>query len=396
MNEHAVSAVRCDGYDPDLIKAAMDRLFEPIDALDFVKPGATVAIKVNLVAAMKPEKAATTHPALVTELCRRIVERGATPVVGDSPGGPFTGLYLKGIYSSTGMTAIEKVGGRLNSDFDTVRCESFPEAEVLKNFTYSSWLANADAVINFAKLKTHGMMGMSAAVKNLFGAIPGTIKPEYHYRFPNAKDFANMLIDIDEYVKPSLSIVDGIVGMEGNGPTVGDPRHIGVLAASRSPYDLDTFCASVIGLSADKVPTLQLAIERGLGRTIDKIEVVGDGADVGIPDFKNIERANDIEFFTGLLGLKGKFLNRIAKWALSTRPKLKRSECVGCKRCDGICPAGAITMKGGKPRIDRGVCIRCFCCQEFCPKGALKVHRPLVARILTKSDSSVKKKKRSA
>lgn len=393
MKDGSVSIVKCDSYEPAAAADAMDRLLGQTDALDFVKPGMTVAIKVNLVSAMKPDRAATTHPVLVTELCRRIVSLGATPVVGDSPGGPFTGIYLKGVYSATGMGAVEKVGGKLNSNFGSTRCEKFDEAAVLKDFTYSSWLEEADAVVNFAKLKTHGMMGMSAAVKNLFGAIPGMIKPEYHYRFPNAKDFANMLVDIDEFIKPSLSIVDGVVGMEGNGPTMGEARKIGILAASRSPYDLDAVCASVIGLSDDKVPTLQVAIERGLGRRLDEIEVEGDGADVRIGDFKNIERANEIEFFTGLIGLKGAFLNKIAKAALSTRPKLKGSECVGCRKCAGICPAHAIEMKRGKPHIDRSICIRCFCCQEFCPKGALKVHRPVIARILTKSDSSKKKKK---
>ena len=386
-----VSIVRCDSYGEDAVREAMDRLLAQIGGLDFVKPGMTVAIKVNLVAAMKPAKGATTHPALVSDLCRRIVELGATPIVGDSPGGPFTGIYLKGVYSSTGMTAVEAVGGKLNSDFDTTRCDDFPEAKVLKDFTYSSWLEEADAIINFAKLKTHGMMSLSAAVKNLFGAIPGVMKPEYHFRFPNSRDFANMLIDIDEFLKPSLSVVDGVVGMEGNGPTQGSARRIGIIAASGSPYDLDSVCADVIGLGPDRVPTLQLALERGLGKKLEDIEICGDDYP-RISDFDNIERPNEIEFFTGLMGFKGKLLNKIAKSALSTRPKLNPSECVGCRKCEGICPAKAIEMKSGKPKIDRDRCIRCFCCQEFCPKGALKAHRPLIAKILTKSDSSSKKK----
>ena len=390
MKDGSVSVVRCPDYEADTVKNAMDRLLD--GALDFVRPGMKIAVKVNLVSAMKPERGATTHPALVADLCRRIAERGATAVVGDSPGGPFTSIYLKGVYSSTGMTQAEAAGGKLNSNFGTVRCDSFPEAAVLKDFTYSAWLAEADAVINFAKLKTHGMMSLSAAVKNLFGAIPGMMKPEYHFRFPNSRDFANMLIDIDEFIKPSLSIVDGVIGMEGNGPTQGEARQIGIIAASTSPYDLDSVCADVVGLGPDRVPTIQLALERGLGKPLGEIEIVGDPYPK-FTDFKNIERPNEIEFFTGLLGLKGKLLNRIAKGALSTRPKLKGRECVGCKKCEGICPAHAIEMKGGRPKIDRNRCIRCFCCQEFCPKGALKAHRPLIARILTKSDSSSKKKK---
>ena len=296
MAENTVSIVKCEDYSEENVRAAFDSLLNPIGNLDFIKDGMTVAVKVNLVTAMKPEKAATTHPSLVKELCRRIIEKGATPIIGDSPGGPFTGLYMKGVYSATGMSEVAKQGAHLNSDYSVSLCEDFPDALVLKSFEYTSWLKRADCIINFAKLKTHGMMGMSCAVKNMFGAIPGTVKPEYHYRFPNSKDFANMLIDIDEYFKPCFNIVDGVVGMEGNGPTAGVPRKIGVLAASKSPYELDGVCANVVGLTFDKVPTCQLAIERGLSRPLSEIHIAGNAKEHTLSDFKNIERPNDIEF----------------------------------------------------------------------------------------------------
>jgi uncharacterized protein (DUF362 family) len=108
---------------------------------------------------------------------------------------------------------------------------------VLKSFTYTAWLDACDAIIDFCKLKSHGMMGMSAAAKNLFGVIPGTMKPEYHFRFPDMRDFARMLVDINDYFaeKVKITLVDAVEGMEGNGPTKGTPRHIGVLLASASP-----------------------------------------------------------------------------------------------------------------------------------------------------------------
>lgn len=384
MDGRTVTAVKCGSYDTNEVRKAFDKLFDGACNLDFVKKGMKIAVKVNLVSAMKPEKAATTHPALVAELCRRLCEKGADVTVGDSPGGPFTGIYLKNVYAVTGMREVEKYGAVLNDDFSSAICESFPQAHVMTSFEYTAWLEKSDCIINFAKLKTHGMMSLSACVKNMFGSIPGTLKPEYHYRFSNTHDFAEMLIDIDEYFKPGLNIIDGVVGMEGNGPTMGCAREIGVIVAGASPYAVDAVCADIVGLSKDRVPTLALAVERGLCPPLDGIRVVGDAAEFKIKDFKNIDRPNEVEFFTGLLGIKGKIFNKIAKSALSTRPVLKKKECIGCGKCESVCPADAIKTRKEKPVIDREKCIRCFCCQEFCPKGAMKVKRPLAARLLSK------------
>ena len=384
MDNITVSAVRLDEYDPQKARAALEDAISAVGGLDFVKPGMRIGVKVNLVSAIKPSHAATTHPVLVRALCEMITERGAEAVIGDSPGGPFAGFYINRVYSVCGMTDAVTDGVSLNDDFGTSVFENNTEAAVLRKFEYASWIRKVDAVIDFAKLKTHGMMTLSAAVKNLFGCIPGTVKPEYHYRFPNSRDFANMLIDIDEFVKPALSIVDGVVGMEGNGPTMGKPREIGVLVASRSPYACDRICAEIIGLEEENVPTLALARERGLCPPRELIEVKGNGADVRIADFENIERPNSIEFMNELPGILGKAFGSFLRKVLCSRPRLVPKKCVGCKKCFEICPAKAITMKKNKPSIDRKKCIRCFCCQEFCPKGALKVHRPAIARIVSK------------
>lgn len=380
--DNKVTFAPCASYSEEDIRKAFDEILTPLGDLDFIKPGMTVAIKLNLVTMMKPDKAATTHPACVKELCRRITEKGANAVIGDSPGGPFTGIYLSRVYSVCGLTELEREGVTLNRDFEASKEEKFTDAAIMKSFEYTSWLKKADCIINFAKLKTHGMMGLSCAVKNMFGAIPGTVKPEYHFRYPNAKDFADMLIDLNRYFKPVFNIVDAVVGMEGNGPTMGKPRFIGGMLASANPYNLDCVCAHIIGLDEAMVPTLECAIDAGLGAKYKDIEIIGDPA--SIDDFQNIEKANSIEFLNELVGFKGKIFGKIAKAAMCSRPKLTPRQCIGCKKCNDICPAKAITMKKGKPDIDRSKCIRCFCCQEFCPKGALKVHRPAIAKLLTK------------
>ena len=244
----AVSVKRLSEYTPDGARASLEAVLAPIGGLDFIKKGTRVVIKANLVSAMKPAEAATTHPTLLCALCDMLSERGAEVVIGDSPGGLYNAAFVGRVYTVTGMRECESHGAVLNTDFSE-KLASYPEAKVLKDFTYTGYLDSADVIINFCKLKSHGMMGMSCAAKNMFGVIPGVIKPEYHYRFPRHEDFADMIVDIDEYFRPELSIADAVVGMEGNGPTAGTPVKIGCLLASASPHCLDLAAADILGFS---------------------------------------------------------------------------------------------------------------------------------------------------
>ncbi len=379
-----VSIAKCESYDCEEVRQALSSALDAIGGLDFVKKGMRVVIKANLVSFMKPESAATTHPMLLCELVRMLVERGAEVVVGDSPGGLYTAAYVGRVYKATGMHDVESVGGMLNADYST-KDTRFEEGKVLRDFAYTAYLDNADAIINFCKLKTHGMMGMSGAVKNLFGCIPGIMKPEYHYRFPNHADFARMLVDLNEYFKPALCICDAIVGMEGNGPTMGTPRKIGVIAASHSPYLLDLVLADIIGLTSADVPTLEAARERELApASAEGVSVNMPIEDIRIPDFKNIPAHGSIEFGKGSDRFFGKLTKLFTAKALRSVPALKGKLCVGCGVCENICPPKAIKIEKGRAIIDRKLCIRCFCCQEFCPKGAMQVKRTWIAKLLTK------------
>ena len=382
MKDHFPDAVcvPCPDYEPARARAAMERLLAQCGGLDWLKPGMKVGIKANLVAALKPEKAATTHPALLRALVDLIQERGGEAVVGDSPGGLFNAAFLNPVYAGTGLSA---AGLPLNRDYGTRELE-LPQAKLCKRATVTSWLLDCDAVINFAKLKSHGMMGLSAAAKNLFGSIPGTMKPEYHFRFPNPADFADMLVDLDEFWKPRLHIVDAVLTMEGNGPTVGIPRHMGCLLAGENPHKLDLLCARLTGMDPDTVPTLRAAMDRGLcPRTVEELELQGPWQDFVAKDFQIITERIGLQFQSVMGGgrrgaLFSSFLNR----TIAARPGVEKEACVGCRKCEQVCPAKAITMKNKKPVIRRKLCIRCFCCQEFCPKGAMRVKRPPLARLL--------------
>ena len=383
-----VAVIACEDYGNENIKTALKAALDETVGLDWVVPGMKIAIKANLVSYLAPDRAATTHPALLCELTRLLVERGAEVVVGDSPGGLYNHAFVGRVYYVTGMRDVERFGGRLNYNFGQSEA-SFPDAKQAPSFSYTSYLDEADAIINFCKLKSHGMMSLSCAIKNMFGVVPGTMKPEYHYRFPNHADFADMLVDLNEYFKPKLRLClcDAVIGMEGNGPTAGTPRKIGAILASASPYLLDLTAARLIGLTRDNIPTLEAAYGRGLApASVDDVDISPGYERFIVPDYQNITTHSTLEF--GQLlggGALGRLVSRLGRAFLRSKPRVKKEECIGCGVCKNICPPNAIKIKNGIAVIDRHSCIRCFCCQEFCPKGAMKVKRTLVARMFVRN-----------
>lgn len=372
-----VSLAKCTSYNDKEVEAALRKAISAVTDLSYITEGTRVVIKPNLVSFLPPDKAATSHPVVLNALIRILNEKGAKITVGDSPGGLFNSVYVNRVYKATGMNNIE--GAVLNRNFSQSVHHS-DSALRAREFAYTSYLDDADVIINLCKLKTHGMMGMSNAVKNMFGIIPGTVKPEFHFKFPDHNDFADMLIDLNESFRPALCICDAVTGMEGNGPTSGTPRDIGLIAASENPYKLDLVCAKIIGLEKDNVPTLKRAFERGLAPS-DAGQVVteGDINDFIIGDFELIPRKSITFNDAG-----GSIMAGIIRKCMCSRPALLKHKCIGCGECFRICPAKAIEMKNNLPVIDRSKCIYCFCCQEFCPKGAMEVKRPIIARMLGK------------
>lgn len=366
-----VNIYKCDSYNDEDVKPVIDEIIGFYDELKNIKQGTKVVIKANLVSAMAPEKSATTHPSLLKHLTNYLLEKGCSVVIGDSPGGVYTKPYLNAVYNATKM---KETNAKLNDNFATVKT-TYEGAKLLKTFEYTAYLDDADLLINFSKLKTHGMMGMSASVKNLFGTIPGTLKPEYHYRFPKHEDFADMLIDLNTYFKMPINIIDAIDGMEGNGPTAGKSRHIGCILTSSNPYELDYIASKIIGLVPEEVPTIKESIKRELCYP-NKIELNDDLNKYLIKDYVLIK--SHPLFFMDDKKLIGKIANKL----FSNKPVCKENKCIGCAKCASICPMKAITMVNKKPHIDRTKCIKCYCCQEFCPVGAMQVKSSIIMKVL--------------
>lgn len=365
-----IGIVKCESYDYEKVLEGVYRSLEKLDSIKDMKPG-RVLVKTNLLKKNKPEHGVTTHPFIVEGVVRFLQDKGHTVVIGDSPGGPFTEGILRGIYEASGLSEVSKrTGCELNYKTDSI--DIFNEkAHFLKSMKIVKAFTEVDYVVSCGKLKTHTMMTYTGAVKNLFGVIPGVIKADYHLNMNGIDHFANMLIDICEYVKPVFSILDGIEAMEGDGPSSGDIRHLGLILTGDNPYALDYIATSIAGI--EDVPTIIEATKRGLfDSNRDKIEFFGDDiSDIKVDPFK-LPKSTHVNFVSGKIP---KFVEEFILDNIRPYPMIKYDECIACGICANNCPAKVIDMSSGKPIINTKDCIRCFCCHELCPKKAVGIKR---------------------
>lgn len=364
--------VRQADYDVAALESAVDRIFSAFGFYEKLREIRQVVVKPNLVMKSAPEEAIITHPNLVAAVALCLKKRGAEVLVAESGGGVYNTAVMKSVFRGCGYTAAaEQYGFSLYTACRAqpvelprgVRCGAL---SVLEPFVQP----RKSLVVNIAKLKTHGMMGYSGAVKNLFGTVPGLMKPELHCRYPEKEPFAEMLVDLCDYIGADFSLIDGVEAMEGDGPTGGQKRFVGALIGAESPYAADLAGAAVIGMRPEEILTLQNARARGLCADAP-LEVLGDPLDsVRVPDFKRA-RSSDVDF----LARVPKAFRPLAKKIATPYPRIRRKSCVGCGKCAESCPQHTIAVRGGKAQIDYSKCIRCFCCHEMCPKHVIDIRR---------------------
>lgn len=368
-----VSVVRCKDYQMEELSAALQKTFENLGGIaKFVRPGVHVVLKPNLLMEKSPEEAATTHPAFLQAIILMIQEAGGRVTIAESPGGPYTESLLKRVHSACGIDKVaEATGATLTYDLSIVEVDN-PNGKYLKKLSVIKPLADADLIINMPKLKTHGSMGYTGAVKNMFGAVPGLQKAEFHMRMPKYEDFADALIDIYLSVKPTLNIMDAVVGMDGEGPSAGSPKPIGLIMAGENGFALDYAALHVVGIEPMDIPIIKQAALRGLcPKAIDEVDLVGEAleqvkiADFSAPQVKNLRT---VSFFE-----KGPLKSAID--LMRPKPAFDKSKCIGCGDCAKSCPVHIIKMKDKRPEPDLTTCIRCFCCQELCPAKAVTIKR---------------------
>src|SRR5665811_1964762 len=332
-----VGLVSCSGYETSHVRERLRAVLAPLGGMSsFVEPGERIALKPNLLMAAAPDRAITTHPAVIEAVAEEVREAGAEPFLLESPGAgtPYSERFLRRVYQATGVSEISSRTGLELSYNTRAEAVSHPEGRLIKRMELLSPALEADGLISIPKLKTHNLMAFTGAVKNLFGLIPGYSKPGYHAKLADKERFADMLLDINTRLPARLSVMDAITALEGEGPGSGGDAVEG---------------CSVKGF---RLPERMM---RGPGLDPERLG-------------------------TRLVG-------QFVKGALNSRPRPKVGRCTACEVCVASCPSGAVSVVkqrsgAGLAQVDDERCILCYCCHELCPEAAIDLEYKGIGRII--------------
>jgi uncharacterized protein (DUF362 family)/Pyruvate/2-oxoacid:ferredoxin oxidoreductase delta subunit len=320
--------------------------------------------------AKEPESGIDTHPEVVRAVIKILKEINCKIFVGDGPS--VWGNQIQNVEEVYRRSGIKNV-----CEEEMVTLVKFDKNRWRGIFPLSTWLDNCDYLVNLPKFKTHDLTILTGAIKNLFGLVSGTYKTELHKHYFKAEDFSCVLVDIYEMARPALTIIDGIVAMEGEGPgTSGKLRNTGLLLASSDGVALDSILALIMGLEPQDILTTKEAVKRGLGiADINRIDILGEKLEAVIGE----------PFQLPAISLKTKIprpIIELAKNLIRFYPKIEYNHCTLCGACIQICPQKVIRMQNKCVVIDYSGCISCFCCQEVCPSAAIKIKKSIVAKLI--------------
>jgi len=348
-NLEKVAAIRCSSYNHKKLDIAVKKALNLIN-FQFPK-NKTVLIKPNIVGTFpKKQIATTTHPALIESVCKILKEHRCKIIIGES-----SFMNTDDNFASTGIDKIAKKYGKLVIfEQDKLIKIKNKKNKVLKQITIAKTLKDVDLIINMPKLKTHILTKYTGAIKNLYGVIPGGMKQKLHNKAKGEKQFSELLVDIYQNILPQLNIIDGIIGMEGHGPTSGDCKKAGFILASKNSVALDIASCHLMGINPKTIYPIKYSIQRKLYPNY-KFQLVGIKK---LPNLKFKKAPKDISRLRQAVRQKDIVCNT--------------TKCIQCKACYNKCPVKAISMKPF-PTINKKKCIRCFCCMEICPQDALSL-----------------------
>ena len=370
-----VSLLRIEEYNEDLIYIKLTKGLKDLKIA--IPQEKKVLIKPNMIAQNFPFQCTITHPAVVGAICRILKENNCDLIIGDS-----SAFYQEGntakAFETTGLGAVAEKYKVETIAFEEESSSLFSnqEGRILKKILLPDRLKQVEYIINVPKLKTHTFFMLSGAVKNLFGLVPGGAKYEYHFLHGQGREvFGEKLTDLYGIVRPSLTIMDAIMGLEGLGPSAaGTPRQTGILGIAQNPFALDFIFSRIIGFDPYGIESTSAGIMRGFLQDPEKIDVQGD--------FNQLPR---IYYKKPKTGKEKKPGNR--GWlynAVVVRPQIVPGRCTLCDICAELCPLNAITMSQ-LPEIDLEICLNCYLCFYKCPEGAIKLKgnlfNPLVKKM---------------
>lgn len=363
-----VALMDCASYDTALLMRKIDEAVTLLGGFSqWIRPGMNVLLKVNLIGPMPPESAAVTHAELVRAVVRLIKPLGCTVWIGDSSGGAINGKAQTGrSFAVSGLEAVAQEEGAVIKNFDR---EGVAEVQMANGAVMhlAKPVFDADFIINLPKLKTHLLALYTGAVKNLYGCVPGLMKATYHKQAQSAREFGEVICEINKHVKPGLHILDGVVAMDGQGPTSGNPYAAGRILASTDRMALDAVAVSMLGRDIRELPLYAASVREHIGEPdLARIEICGDHtAPPKLAGFK-LPRVMGAEKAPG--NIFGKMID-----LMRTRPQVDDAICKRCNVCVESCPVEAIDK--ATKRIDYETCIGCMCCHELCAYHAVKLVR---------------------
>ena len=366
--------------DDDVEKAVFDAL-NAIEAKSLMKnQGMKILLKVNLLSAKPPERAVTTHPSVVRAVIRWLKQFNPSKIyVGDSSGGSAlnsTAVALK----TSGIQAVCDEEGVIAIPLEKTERKIYPVPNplILNEIVSTNLLEDVDLIVNLPKIKTHSQCILTCCIKNMFGTIILTKKAEKHARFPSIDQFCSALVDIYSVSKPQLTVVDGFLAMEGNGPGAGDVvDDLKIILAGYDGIALDTLVCKIIDLDPAKVLYIEKGAIKGIGSSnLEEFEIIGQSIESVFRPFK-LPRVMPIS-----LRLPSVISEYIGDKIFKSTIKIDKEKCKLCGTCWKNCPVDALTppneLKIGEyvPIWNKEKCISCYCCAELCPYEAVefKIH----------------------
>lgn len=381
MEKIKVSLVKCGSYDAEQVQAAVKKAVDLLGGIEnFVKPGERVLIKPNQLTDVSADSGIVTHPEVVRAVILLLKNITSRIYCGDSPSVWGEIKDVGHVYETTGLKQVCEEEG--------VELVYFTKPHVKNSYALTDWLDKCDRLISIPKLKTHGLATLTAGVKNLFGLVVGMNKLKIHRDCPRPKELSAALVDIFEIRPPDLTVLDGIVAMEGEGPGSGGLlKSLNIVIASADALSLDIVAAKIIGLKPmDVASNLEASRRRGWGKKeIEEIKMLGEAIDLcKAKDFK-MPKASAINRVP-------EWLVPVARMVLLRKIGIRQDKCIKCQLCIKSCPKGAIEFKKGRIMVNSKKCILCLCCHEVCPESAIEIKIGLFLKILL-AIGSLKKNK---